>query len=255
MSSFHSFHIPVMGTGFTIDTPIKIAHLGISSVISLVDDGLIEEMRAFYCKEYGEDYRKIKTLDEDARARRITEYLNLVNRIVQRKLEEVRISAFEEGSEITTFFELLEDGSELKDKYLQMLEESDASKKQLLQRELRECLDAGSIDVNIMTKLDRENYINNEKLSREFSDAIAALRGFANSELESSVVFSAGVNPRLYSSVSEFDDFFADGSGESKKKIILKVNDYRSALTQGRIFAKKGIWVSEYRIESCIKFD
>jgi len=30
----HSFHIPVMGTGFTIDTPLKVARYGISSVIS-----------------------------------------------------------------------------------------------------------------------------------------------------------------------------------------------------------------------------
>ena len=34
----HTFHIPVMGTGFTIDTPIKVAKYGISSVVSLVDD-------------------------------------------------------------------------------------------------------------------------------------------------------------------------------------------------------------------------
>jgi len=32
----HSFHVPVMGIAFTIDTPIKIAKYGISSVISLL---------------------------------------------------------------------------------------------------------------------------------------------------------------------------------------------------------------------------
>ena len=36
----HRFHIPVMGTGFTIDTPLKVARYGISSVVSLVDDVL-----------------------------------------------------------------------------------------------------------------------------------------------------------------------------------------------------------------------
>ena len=41
----HTFHIPVMGTGYTVDTPVKVAHLGISSVISIVDDILIEKMR------------------------------------------------------------------------------------------------------------------------------------------------------------------------------------------------------------------
>ena len=34
------------------------------------------------------------------------------------------------------------------------------------------------------------------------------------------------------------------------KKIIVKVSDYRSALIQGKYLAKKGIWVSEFRIES-----
>jgi hypothetical protein len=34
------------------------------------------------------------------------------------------------------------------------------------------------------------------------------------------------------------------------KKIILKVSDLRSSLTQGKFLAKKGIWVSEHRIES-----
>ncbi len=32
--------------------------------------------------------------------------------------------------------------------------------------------------------------------------------------------------------------------------MILKVSDLRSALVQGKILAKKGVWVSEYRIES-----
>lgn len=34
-----------MGIGFTIDTPVRVAHLGISSVISLVDDMLMEKMQ------------------------------------------------------------------------------------------------------------------------------------------------------------------------------------------------------------------
>ena len=42
--SAHTFHIPVMGTGFTIDTPLRVAKYGITTVISLVDDLLIEQM-------------------------------------------------------------------------------------------------------------------------------------------------------------------------------------------------------------------
>jgi len=101
-----------------------------------------------------------------------------------------------------------------------------------------------------MTKVDKDNFDKSEQLSVEFNDAHAALRGFANSNLSSSVVLSAGMNPRLYSYFEKFKDFFPDTNGELKKKIILKVSDYRSAIIQGKFLAKKGLWVSEYRIES-----
>ena len=48
LSGGHSFHIPVMGTGYTVDTPLRVAKYGISSVISLVDDTLVEQMRKFH---------------------------------------------------------------------------------------------------------------------------------------------------------------------------------------------------------------
>jgi len=58
------------------------------------------------------------------------------------------------------------------------------------------------------------------------------------------------MNPRLYSYFEKFEDFFPNEKGEMKKKIILKVSDYRSALIQGKFLAKKGLWISEFRIES-----
>ena len=58
------------------------------------------------------------------------------------------------------------------------------------------------------------------------------------------------MNPRLYGYIAKFDDFFPDKEGYIKKKIILKVSDFRSAIIQGKFLAKKGLWVSEYRIES-----
>lgn len=70
MKTPHSFHIPVMGTGFTIDTPLKVARYGISSVISLVDDELIEKMRGHYSRLYGEVFAPIPRGEADARARR-----------------------------------------------------------------------------------------------------------------------------------------------------------------------------------------
>ena len=43
----HDFHIPVMGTAFTIDTPYKVAKFGISSVGAIGDDELCENMRKY----------------------------------------------------------------------------------------------------------------------------------------------------------------------------------------------------------------
>ena len=51
-SSLHRFHIPVMGLGFTIDSPIRVAPFGISSVISIVDDVLIERIRKYYAQKF-----------------------------------------------------------------------------------------------------------------------------------------------------------------------------------------------------------
>jgi len=102
-----------------------------------------------------------------------------------------------------------------------------------------------------MTKLDKANYAaDGTQLPGEFNNAHAALRGYAMSELESSIVFSAGMNPKLYSYMETFKDFFPRADGSFKKKIVVKVSDFRSALIQGKFLAKKGLWVSEYRIES-----
>jgi hypothetical protein len=54
----------------------------------------------------------------------------------------------------------------------------------------------------------------------------------------------------LYGYFEKFEDFYPDENGNLKKKIVLKVSDYRSAIIQGKFLAKKGLWVSEYRIES-----
>ena len=245
----HSFHIPVMGTGFTIDTPLRVAKYGISSVIPLVDDVLVEQVRKFHCEKHGEPYEQITSSNQDARALRITAYLNLVDRLVRPQVEELQASPFEDGSEITRYFEMLPE-TPLKRAYDEMLATTDPEAKARMQEDLRQHAVPGSIDINIMTKLDRDIYWDGKKLPAEFADAMAALRGFANSTLNSSVIFSAGINQRLYTYASTFEDFFPNNDGELKKKIILKVSDYRSASIQGRFLAKRGLWVSEYRIES-----
>jgi hypothetical protein len=247
----HSFHIPVMGTGYSIDTAVKVAPYGIHSVLSLVDDTLIEHMRKYYCEKEGEPYSSITKYDEDFRARRITAYLDLIHKIIERKFQKIKHSHFEPGSEINKYFELLDDASPLKEKYQKMLKLRNPLLKLKLQEELRSEMRPGDINVNIMTKLDRDNYdTKGNKLAPEFSDALSALRGFALSTVRASIVFSAGINRRLYTYVEQFKDFYADETGEIKKKIILKVSDFRSSIIQGKFFAQKGLWISEYRIES-----
>lgn len=249
--SLHKFHIPVLGVGFSVDAPLKVAKYGISSVMSLVDDELLEKLRKHYFTSRNKLYIPIETNERDSRASRITAYLNMINQIVKEDFEKLKYSPFEPGSEITKYFELLPDDSPLKIKYMKMLEISDTISKSQLEHVLRNEILPGSIDVNIMTKLDKVNYSSDgSQLPNEFNDAHAALRGFAQSDLESSLIFSAGMNPRLFSYVESFNDFHPDSNGYFKKKIVIKVSDFRSALIQGKFLAKKGLWVSEFRIES-----
>ncbi|WP_456463335.1 hypothetical protein [Lutibacter sp.] len=244
----HSFHIPVMGIAFTIDSPIKIAKYGISSVISIVDDFLIEKMNEYYSTKFKIPYNAISTKVEDYRAKRITSYLNTVDTIAKRTFDNLKQSFEDKSSELEKYIDMLPDFSDLKQSFIEKCQHN--TLKEDVNNWIHNNLKLGSIDVNIMTKLDKVNYRKKEQLPSEFNDAHAALRGFANSNLESSVVLSAGMNPRLYSYFENFDDFFPTKDNVLKKKIILKVSDYRSALIQGKFLAKKGLWVSEYRIES-----
>ncbi len=240
-----------MGLAYTIDSPIKVARFGISSVMSIVEDGLIEMMRSHYYATINQEYKPITVHDEDYRAKRITDYLNLVNTIVQEQVEKLKNAAFEAGSEIVKYFEMLPEDSLLKQFYRQMLSISNAVEKEKIEKHLRSLIKPGSIDVNIMTKIDKNNFNKSGELLEDSSDAIAALRGYAKSNLtNSSVVFSAGMNPRLYNYLENCREFDINEDGKFSKKIIIKVSDYRSALIQGKYLAKKGVWVSEFRIES-----
>lgn len=247
----HTFHIPVLGLAFSIDTPVKVARYGISSVVSIVDDILIERMRQFYTGKIGEDFIPISSKVFDFRAKRITAYLNLLKKIIDKQFALLSQSAFVPGSEISKYFELLPERSSLKNLYNEMLQASDVETKNNMQNELRKHLVCGSIDVNIMSKVDKINFSSDgDNLGEQFTDAIAALRGFAQSDLSSSLVLSAGMNPRLYSSLEDFDDFYPTKNQGFRKQIILKVSDFRSAFIQAKFLAKKGLWISEFRIES-----
>lgn len=251
MNSPHHFHIPVLGVGYSIDSPLKVARYGITSVVSLVDDVLMEDMRAFHSAQNGINYIPITEQETDHRAKRITAYLNMMQEVISGQMASIKKMPFTRGSDLTRYFELLPANTALKKKYLLMTEEPDPAKKEQLQQALRHSIVPGDIDANIMCKVDNPAYdTSGERLPAPFSDALSALRGFANSTLSSSVVFSAGYNPALFNYVEQFEDFYPSTGKTSKKKIILKVSDYRSALVQGKIFAKKGLWVSEFRIES-----
>jgi hypothetical protein len=249
--SEHTFHIPVMGIAFTIDSPIKVARFGISSVISIIEDRLIEMMRKHYYPSIGKIYEPISTREPDYRAKRITDYLNLVNNIVRMQMQKLSTEAFDRGSDIVKYFEMLPKDSRLMKLYQDMVLCTHHAEKVDKQSYLRTQLVAGSIDVNIMTKVDRDTRDKNSNIIPNGSDAITALRGYMNSELSnSSVVFSAGLNPRIYNHLEHFEDFAPNTSFYFSKKVTVKVSDFRSAIIQGKYLAKKGIWVSEFRVES-----
>lgn len=237
-----------MGISFTIDTPLKVSQYGIDSVISLVDDILLEKLRKLFCDRDNIPYEEITDKMSDFRAKRITSYLNLVNNLASKNFEEFKKEALQNQDRLNEYLDMLPELSSIRQEFKKFIEKAPTSNE--LSKWMDKHLSKGSIDVNIMTKVDKETYIKNQKQTAEYNLAHAALRGYANSELTSSIVFSAGMNPKLYSYASQFKDFHPNEKGEIKKKIILKVSDYRSALIQGQYLAKKGLWVSEYRIES-----
>jgi len=247
----HTFHIPVLGLAYSIDTPLKVAKYGISSVLSIVDDELTERMRKFHSTANNLHFVPIKKEETDSRAKRITAYLDLLHLLVHQQFINLRQESFAAGNDIHNYFELLPENSRLKMIYKYMLNLEDGEEKEGLQKELRWHIKSGDIDVNIMTKVDKANYnADGESLGNDYTDALAAMRGFANSTLHSSVVISAGLNPRLYTYMETCEGFYPDKTGFISKKIILKVSDFRSALIQAKMLAKKGLWVDEFRVES-----
>ncbi len=247
----HQFHIPVLGLGFSIDTPLKVARYGISSVVSIVDDELTERMRKYHSQLNLLAYHPIDKKEEDFRTKRIAVYLNLLHDLVDSQFEALKKQDFVAGSDICRYFELLPEGSVIKHGYELMMEYPEGTRKRIFQDRLRQRMKKGNIDVNIMAKVDKLNFAKDgEYLGDENTDALAAFRAFAQSKLNASVVLSAGMNPRLYSYIEKFEGFYPNQEGDFSKRIILKVSDFRSALIQAKFLAKKGLWVSEFRIES-----
>src|SRR5690606_31961251 len=103
----HAFHIPVLGLAFSIDSPLKVAKFGISSVMSIVDDELIERMRAFYTQQNQLYYDPIKKTEDDYPAQRTTAFLILVQHVVDTPIFQMNQGDFLLTSDLTKYFELL----------------------------------------------------------------------------------------------------------------------------------------------------
>lgn len=248
-ASGHTFHVPVMGTGFTIDTPLRIGKFGIASVVSLVDDNLIEKVRRTYAKQWQLPYQRISAHSSIDRARRITAYFDLMVDILERQIAAIRALPFEPGNDKAKYFDLLPQSSSTKALYQTYLQLKDANAKLAMEDLLNRAIVPGRLGCNIMTKLDASRFDADEH-EPALSDAKAALKGFADSKCEGDVVLSAGVNPTLFGYIEQFKDFYADETGHCRKTIVLKVSDVRSSLVQGKLLAKKGLRVAEFRIES-----
>jgi NAD(P)H-dependent flavin oxidoreductase YrpB (nitropropane dioxygenase family) len=251
ISTPHKFHIPVMGLAYSIDSPIKVACYGINSAISIIEDNLLETMRKHYSQKIGDTYVPISTKEKDYRVKRISSYLNLVQSLVNTEFEKIKTSTFTLGSDLMKYFEMLPETGELKRIFQKFILTRDPLEKENLCNLLKEKMKPGAIEVNIMTKVDKDNLDKEDMPIPNASDALTALRAYAISDLKNSaVIFSAGLNPRLYNYMENFREFDAVSWGIFHKKVVIKVSDYRSAIIQGKYLAKKGIWVSEFRIES-----
>ncbi|WP_034923795.1 hypothetical protein [Gillisia sp. CAL575] len=251
ITTAHKFHIPVMGLAYSIDSPIKVACFGINSAISIIEDNLVEAMRKYYSLANNETYIPISIKEKDYRVKRISSYLNLMQNLVNSKFEKVKNSSFALGSDLMKYFEMLPDTGELKRTFHEFMLAKDSLKKESLWNSLKDKMVPGAIEVNIMTKVDKENLDKEDIPIQNASDALTALKAYAISDLKNSaIIFSAGMNPRLFNYMENFTEFNAISWGNFNKKVVIKVSDYRSAIIQGKYLAKKGIWVSEFRIES-----
>ena len=110
-----------MGTGHSVDTPIRVACLGITSVISLVDDLLLEKIRKYYSEKFCLPYSRIPANENDGRAKRITAYLETVQEIVCIKIDRIKQQPFFKNNKKSKYFDLLPEESPLKNEYKELL--------------------------------------------------------------------------------------------------------------------------------------
>src|SRR5690606_12498497 len=103
--TLHTFHIPVLVLGYSVDSPIKGSTVGIRWLASSVDYVMIERMRHYHTLQEGEAYVPIQPDEDDFPSRRITSYVNLMNRIIDHKFNDLQTQPFETGTDTTRYFE------------------------------------------------------------------------------------------------------------------------------------------------------
>lgn len=241
-----------MGICYTVDSPIRVAPFGMTSVISLVDDGLLEEYRMAYAEREGVDVGA----PEHERVGRIRAYLDFVADEIERRfvaLQGLRIRGglapqFATGSAI---------GPNDKDRYFLMLPADSPLRKEYEQVCAKQGMARIGAEVELTSKMEMGEIQANIMVNLNHMDAaLDAVHGFALSKIHGSLVLSAGINLGVFEEIARHECFYRrEGISGGRniaptKKVILKVSDYRSALTQGRYLAKKGLEVYEYRVES-----
>ena len=247
----HTFHIPVMGTGFMIDAPLRVAKYGISSVISLVDDVLIEQMRQFHCEQEGEPYEEIAErrrgrprpphhgLPESARSpgppagrarcrprpsSRAARSPATSRCCPSRRCRETTARCWRRPTP--------DERSRRQDQLRAAGRARQHRREHHVEGRPRHLSQRREAAAAIQRRLGGPARLSpRARLPRRSSSRPASIRGCTATPPSSPT--SSPTN-----------------TAALKKKIILKVSDYHSAAVQGKFLAKRGLWVSEYRIES-----
>ena len=140
-------------------------------MIPLVDDVLVEQVGNTIRREHGEPYEEISNNNQDARALKYRGQLRSRRTVESSRSWPCKPRPLRKGAHNRLFRNEPPD-TPLKQAYDETLVTDEAAKARM-QADLRPAV-PGSSDVNIMTKLDRDIYLDGNKLPAEFSDAMAA---------------------------------------------------------------------------------
>ena len=148
MKNKHSFHIPVMGIGFSVDSALKVARFGINTVMSLSGNSLHEKLRKFHSEKHGIPYEKITKEVDDFKAKRTTAYLNFLDNQITKTFDNYANSPLQYKGEIEKCIDLLPNNSNLKQEFHNLMEAPLVPSK--IKNWIETNLEVGSIDVNII---------------------------------------------------------------------------------------------------------